>query len=75
MQLSQLCFFPWLSIAWHTWLAPSGFLAADLFFLMSGFVIAHSYEDRIIQRGWRWLIKIRVIRFPRLYIIGGLLGL
>ncbi|TIV14028.1 MAG: acyltransferase, partial [Mesorhizobium sp.] len=32
--------------AQHLDLAPSGFLAVDLFFLLSGFVIAHAYDEK-----------------------------
>ncbi len=36
----------------HSWksrgIAPNGHLAVDFFFLLSGFVIAYAYEDRIL---------------------------
>lgn len=56
-------------------LAPRGYLAVDLFFVLSGFVIAHAYERRFtrglgaIQFFWR-----RVKRFYPLYFTGLVLG-
>lgn len=56
-------------------LAPHGYLAVDLFFVLSGFVIAHAYEPRF-KRGlgpfmffW-WRVK----RFYPLYSLGLVLG-
>ncbi|MGU3391865.1 acyltransferase family protein [Sphingomonas sp. M1A8_2b] len=57
------------------WLFPSGGLAVDLFFTMSGFVIAHSYERPILETGWLWFMRVRLIRFMPLYVLGGALGL
>jgi len=57
------------------WLAPSGYLAVDVFFVMSGFVIAHSYEERIRQFGVRRFMTIRVIRFLPFFYLGGVLGI
>ena len=51
-------------------------LAVDLFFVLSGFVIAHAYEDRL-KSGWspfRYL-KTRMIRLWPLYILGTVIGL
>lgn len=56
-------------------MAPRGYLAVDLFFLMSGFVVAHAYEARLVA-GWsagRFLLA-RVKRLWPLYAIGILLG-
>lgn len=56
-------------------LAPSGYLAVDLFFLLSGFVISHSYDNRLgsgLSVG-----RFAVIRFVRLwplYTLGLLIG-
>jgi peptidoglycan/LPS O-acetylase OafA/YrhL len=55
--------------------APSGYLAVDLFFVMSGFVIAHSYQDRIPQMGVRGFMAVRLIRFLPFFYLGGALGL
>lgn len=57
-------------------LAPSGYLAVDLFFALSGFVLAHAYEQKL-QDGlsiWRFM-AIRAIRFYPLYILGLGIGL
>ena len=57
------------------WLAPSGYLAVDIFFVMSGFVIAHSYEERIRQFGVKRFMTIRLIRFLPFFYLGGVLGI
>lgn len=59
----------------QTQIAPRGYLAVDLFFVLSGFVIAHAY-DRKFAAGlgpfrFFWL---RVKRFYPLYLAGMLLG-
>jgi peptidoglycan/LPS O-acetylase OafA/YrhL len=54
---------------------PNGFLAVDTFFIMSGFVIAHSYAERL-RRGmspWTYLHR-RVVRLYPMFVIGLLLG-
>jgi peptidoglycan/LPS O-acetylase OafA/YrhL len=51
------------------------FLAVDIFFMMSGFVIAHSYSERL-RRGmpaWNYLGR-RVVRLYPLFIAGLVLG-
>jgi peptidoglycan/LPS O-acetylase OafA/YrhL len=56
-------------------LAPRGYLAVDLFFLMSGFVVAHAYEERL-RSGWgvgRFLLA-RLKRLWPLYALGIGLG-
>jgi peptidoglycan/LPS O-acetylase OafA/YrhL len=51
------------------WL-PSGYLAVDLFFILSGFVIAHAYDRRIAAgMGVRHFLKMRVIRLYPLYFL------
>jgi peptidoglycan/LPS O-acetylase OafA/YrhL len=55
--------------------APNGFMAVDTFFIMSGFVIAYSYGERL-RRGmspWTYLYS-RVVRLYPMFIIGLLLG-
>ncbi|AZO10069.1 acyltransferase [Mesorhizobium sp. M3A.F.Ca.ET.080.04.2.1] len=54
---------------------PSSYLAVDLFFLLSGFVIAHAY-DRKIENGMGFgaFVAIRLIRLYPLYLAGTLLG-
>ena len=51
-------------------MAPGGYLAVDLFFVLSGFVIAHAYEERL-KAGlmWREFALARLIRFfPMLFL-------
>lgn len=54
---------------------PESFLAVDLFFVLSGVVIANSYEQQLLngleRRQFVWL---RIIRIFPLYILGTLLG-
>lgn len=54
---------------------PSGYLAVDLFFLMSGFVVAGAYEKRL-QDGWQvsGFMLVRLQRLWPLYILGVVLG-
>jgi peptidoglycan/LPS O-acetylase OafA/YrhL len=59
------------------WFAcPNAFLAVDFFFCLSGFIIAYSYEHRIL-RGLSFgdFCLSRLIRLYPLYILGSLLGL
>ncbi len=57
------------------WLAPSGYLAVDVFFVISGFVIAHAYASRVPVIGWAGFMRLRLIRLAPLFWLGGLLGL
>jgi len=54
---------------------PHGYLAVDLFFMMSGFVVAHAYEDRL-RSGWSLgdFIRVRIVRLWPLYLLGTLIG-
>jgi peptidoglycan/LPS O-acetylase OafA/YrhL len=53
----------------------SGYMAVDLFFLLSGFVVAHAYEERLKGGLTAWkFIKLRLLRFYPLYLVGILLG-
>jgi peptidoglycan/LPS O-acetylase OafA/YrhL len=55
---------------------PSAYLAVDMFFLLSGFIIAHAYRTRLL--GGMSLGKfavIRIIRLYPLYILGTAIGL
>lgn len=56
-------------------LFPGSSLGVDLFFVLSGFVIAHAYDGRF-QRGLTALqfIRIRLIRLMPLYLLGTLIG-
>ncbi|TIS60394.1 acyltransferase [Mesorhizobium sp.] len=54
---------------------PSSYLAVDLFFLLSGFVIAHAYDRKIeTGMGFGTFLLIRLIRLYPLYLAGTLLG-
>ncbi len=51
------------------------FLAVDFFFMLSGFVLAFAYQERL-DRGWPdgAFLKVRVIRLYPLYFLALLLG-
>lgn len=53
-----------------------GYLAVDFFFMLSGFVLTHSYQGRLDQ-GWGLLsfLKTRVARLYPLYFAGMVLSL
>lgn len=54
---------------------PESFLAVDLFYLVSGFVVAHAYGDRLRAGGFfRGFLKTRLIRLYPLYLFGLALG-
>ncbi len=56
----------WLGGAW---------VAVDLFFVLSGFVIAHSYGTKIIEgMSFREFLRVRMIRLGPLYYLGLSLG-
>jgi peptidoglycan/LPS O-acetylase OafA/YrhL len=51
--------------------APLSFLAVDMFFLLSGFVLAHGFGSRLPQPGMRLRFAIgRLIRLYPLYAVG-----
>lgn len=57
-------------------LFPGRYLAVDLFFLLSGFVIAHSYGDRLrAGMSVRDFMLQRLVRLYPLYALGLVLGL
>lgn len=57
-------------------LFPGRYLAVDLFFLLSGFVIAHSYGDRLrAEMSVRDFMLQRLVRLYPLYALGLVLGL
>jgi peptidoglycan/LPS O-acetylase OafA/YrhL len=55
---------------------PGGYLAVDLFFVLSGFVIALNYEDRL-RKGMevREFLALRAIRLWPMLLVGALLGI
>lgn len=54
---------------------PSGSLAVDLFFLLSGFVLTHAYAKRLdAGLSLKGFFAIRFTRLFPLYALGGLLG-
>ena len=55
---------------------PNAYLAVDLFFIMSGFVIGLAYENRLRNSlSVPGFIKLRLVRLYPLYILGTLIGL
>jgi len=55
---------------------PHGYLAVDLFYLLSGYVIARSYEPALRQgMGLGAYLLIRLERLYPMLLLGGLLGL
>ncbi len=51
-----------------------GYLAVDFFFLLSGFVIAHAYDDRWGKMSLKSFAKRRLIRLHPMIIVGMLIG-
>ncbi|HWI85651.1 MAG TPA: acyltransferase, partial [Sphingomonas sp.] len=59
----------------HFELVPSGFFAVDVFFMMSGFVIAHAYEAKLLKRNYvREYIWRRYSRLAPMWVIGLSIG-
>lgn len=72
-----------LSVVWQhlagSWgfgtIVPQCFLAVDFFFILSGFVIAHAYRDRLkASLSPIGFIVIRFIRLHPLLIVGAVIG-
>lgn len=60
--------------AFRQWM-PGSHLAVDLFFVLSGFVIAHAYAGRLAAGlGAGAFMRIRLIRLYPLYLLGSLMG-
>lgn len=51
-----------------------GYLAADFFFLLSGFVVGYAYDDRWKTMTVKEFIKHRIIRLHPMVVIGTLIG-
>lgn len=69
-------------VSWHTgdWFKharpASSYLAVDLFFALSGFVISLSYEGRLKAGLGLWpFLRIRLIRLYPLYLLGTVIAL
>jgi len=64
-------------VIWHTGAIfgdaplPGAFIAVDLFFILSGFVLMHAYEQRL-REGMSTLefLRLRLIRLYPLYLLG-----
>jgi peptidoglycan/LPS O-acetylase OafA/YrhL len=55
---------------------PSGYLAVDFFFALSGFVLAHAYDARLAAGlPWRRFMLARLVRLWPLYMLGVVLML
>ena len=55
---------------------PRGYLAVDLFFMLSGFVVGHSYESALrAGMPWRTFAVKRLIRLYPLALLGAIVGL
>jgi peptidoglycan/LPS O-acetylase OafA/YrhL len=63
-----------LGLSWRH-IVCHGYLAVDLFFLISGVVLGHAYEERLVA-GWRptQFLTARVQRLAPLYLLGALWG-
>lgn len=60
---------------WGPYWAPSGAVIVDLFFLLSGFVIAYAYEPKFAAgMGARTFMLHRIVRLYPLYLLGTVLG-
>ncbi len=55
---------------------PSAYLAVDLFYVMSGFVLAYAYDSRFAAGlSWRRFMAQRLIRLWPLYALGVIITL
>jgi len=52
-----------------------GFMAVDFFFILSGFVIAYAYDDRMKKIGMKGFFINRLIRLHPMVVIGTLVGI
>lgn len=72
--LAVLAFHAQIKFAGHD-ISPAGYLAVDLFFVLSGFVIAHAYEHRLsADMGWPAFMRVRLIRLWPMAAAGVLLA-
>lgn len=65
-----------MQLAFNPLGVPGGYLAVDLFFMMSGVVLSHAYEPRFrAGMGVVDFMRARLIRLYPLYLLGTLLGI
>ena len=65
-------YLPALDAGWLGGLLSRGYLAVDLFFLLSGFVLAHVYTDAAERKGFaffRTFVRARVARIYPLHLL------
>lgn len=61
---------------WGGYYPPIGAVMVDLFFLLSGFVIAYAYEPKLrTGMGTAEFMQHRIVRLYPLYLLGAVLGL
>lgn len=57
-------------IAWYNWLKNNvffeGYVGVGFFFILSGFVLALNYQQKVMQPGFAWK-KFYIARFARIY--------
>ena len=51
-----------------------GYLAVDLFFILSGFVVGYAYDDRWTKMTVREFLTRRLVRLQPMVVIGALIG-
>lgn len=51
-----------------------GYLAVDFFFMLSGFVIAYAYDDRVRKMSLGAFFKRRLIRLQPMVVMGSIIG-
>jgi peptidoglycan/LPS O-acetylase OafA/YrhL len=56
-------------------LLPTAFLAVDFFFLLSGIVVSHAYEDRLKRGQIVGYLERRAIRLYPMIVLGACIGL
>ena len=59
---------------YHEMIINHGYLAVDFFFMLSGYVMAHAYDDRWDRMTLGQFFKRRLIRLHPLIIVGTILG-
>jgi peptidoglycan/LPS O-acetylase OafA/YrhL len=62
-------------VLWGGWQPASAYLAVDLFFILSGFVLEHAYGHRLAGSMTAFgFLKARLIRLYPLYLLGFAMG-